>query len=96
MRFDGRNVFEAMGKRPLLSEAPGSGYEKKALIIGKHKLICSKDDGVEWVFNLEKDPQEQNPIVDKEVTSVFVEKLHQILREDEKGKIKGIARRKSL
>ncbi len=51
----------------------------------------SKDDNIEWVFDLEKDPQEQHPIVDKEVTSVFVEKLHQILRDDEKWKIKEIA-----
>ena len=94
MRFDGRNIFEAGEERPLLSEAVMSGYEKKALVIGKYKLIYSKDDGIEWVFDLERDPQEQHPIVDKEVTSVFVEKLHHILREDEKRKIKEIARKK--
>jgi len=96
MRFDGRNIFEIEGERPLMSEAVCAGYEKKALIIGRHKLIYSKDDGIEWVFDLEKDPEEQHPIVDKEVTSVFVEKLHQILREDEKRKIREIARKKSL
>ena len=60
------------------------------------KLIYSKGDGIEWVFDLEKDPQEQNPILDKEVTSVFVEKLLQMLREDEKRKIRAIARKKSI
>ena len=91
MRFDGRSVFKSGKDSILLNEASGYGHEKKALIIGRYKLIYSKDDGVEWLFDLEKDPQEQDPIVDKEVTSVFVEKLHQILREDEKRKIKEIA-----
>lgn len=96
IRFDGRNIFETEEERTLLSEAVSSGYEKKALIAGRYKLIYSKDDRIAWVFNLEKDPQEQHPIVDKEVTSVFVEKLHQMLREDEKRKISGVARKKSL
>ena len=91
MSFDGRNIFEAGDDRPLLSEASGSGYEKKVLIIGRYKLLYSKDDGIEWVFDLEKDPQEQHPIMDKEVTSVFVDKLLQMLRDDEKRKIREIA-----
>ena len=96
IRFDGVNIFEAQGERALLSEASGYGHEKKALIIGRYKLVYSKGDGIEWVFDLEKDPQEQHPIMDKEVTSVFVDKLHQILREDEKRKIREIAGKKSL
>ena len=96
IRFDGRNIFKTEGERPLLSEASISGYEKKALVVDRYKLIYSKDDGIEWVFDLEKDPEEQHPIVDKEVTSIFVEKLHQILREDEKRKIREIAGKKSL
>lgn len=96
MRFDGRNVFDAEGERPLLNEASGYGYEKKALIVGKYKLIYSKDDRVEWLFDLEKDPREQHPIADREVTSVFVEKLHRMLREDEEKRIREIARKKRL
>lgn len=96
MRFDGRNIFEAGEERPLLSEAVMSGYEKKALVVGKYKLIYSEDDDIQWLFDLEKDPQEQHPIVDKEVTSIFVEKLHQMQREDEKRKIKEIARKKGM
>jgi len=96
MRFDGLNIFQREEERPLLSEAVSCGYEKKALIIGRHKLIYSKDDGIEWLFNLEKDPHEQHPITDIAVTSVFVEKLLYILREDEKRKIREIARKKSL
>jgi len=96
MRFDGRNIFEAAEERSLLSEAAMSGYEKKALVVGKYKLIYSEDDRIEWLFDLERDPQEQHPIVDKEVTSIFVNKLHQILREDEKRKIKEIARKRGM
>ena len=96
IRFDGQNIFEIEGERLLLSEACRSGYEKKALIMGRYKLIYSKDDGIEWVFNLEKDPQEQHPIVNKEVTSIFMEKLLRMLREDEKRKIREIARKKNL
>ena len=96
MRFNGQNIFEIEGERFLLSEASSWGYEKKALVAGRYKLIYSKDDGIEWVFDLEKDPQEQHPIVDKEVTSIFVDKLLQILREDEKRKIKEITRKKGM
>jgi len=95
MRFDGQNIFETEGERPLLSEASAFGYEKKALVIGRYKLIYSKDDGIEWLFDLENDPQEQHPIVNREVTSVFVEKLLQMLKEDEKRRIREIARKKS-
>jgi len=94
MRFDGQNIFETKGERPLLSEASASGYEKKALVIGRYKLIYSKDDGIEWLFDLENDPQEQHPIVDREVTSIFVGKLLQMLKEDEKRRIREIARKK--
>jgi len=99
IRFDGWNIFsntETESERPLLSEACGYGYEKKALVIGRYKLIYSKDDEVEWVFDLEEDPKEQHPIVDREVTSVFVDKLRHMLKEDEKRKIREIARKRSL
>lgn len=73
MRFDGVNIFESDTERPLLNEASSTGYEKKALVISRYKLIYSKDDGIAWLFDLEKDPREQHPIVDKEITSVFSE-----------------------
>jgi arylsulfatase A-like enzyme len=96
MRFDGRNIFKTEGEVPLLSESCRSGYEKKALIIGTYKLLYSEGDGIEWVFDLEKDPYEQHPIVDKEVTSTFVDKLLHMLKEDEKRNIREIARKKFL
>jgi arylsulfatase A-like enzyme len=96
IRFDGRNIFKTDGERPLLSEASGSGYEKKALVVGRYKLICSKDDEIAWLFDLERDPYEQHPIADRQVTSVYVDKLNQMLKEDEKRKIREIAKKKSL
>lgn len=96
IRFDGENVFKAEGERPLLSEACLIGYEKKALVVGRYKLIYSRDDGIEWLFDLERDPQEQHPIVDRQITSVYVDKLLQILKEDEKGKIREIAKKRNL
>ena len=96
MNFDGRYIFNAVDERPLLCEASAYGYEKKALIIGKYKLIYSKGDGVEWLFDLEKDPLEQHPILDRELTSIFVDKLLEMLREDEKSYIREILSRKSM
>jgi arylsulfatase A-like enzyme len=96
MRFDGQNVFETDEERPLLSEASGFGYEKKALVMGRYKLVYSKGDGIEWVFNLEKDPEEQHPITDRKVTSIFAEKLSQILTKDEKLRVKEVIKKKGL
>ncbi len=96
MRFHGQNIFESDGEKPLLSEASAIGYEKKVLVVGRYKLIYSRDDGVEWLFDLEKDPQEQHPIVDKEVTSVFVGTLLQMLRSDDRSKIREFVKRKGL
>ncbi|KUK17259.1 sulfatase [Thermococcus sibiricus] len=85
LTFDGQNLFKVKEKkRPLLAEAVGYGYEKKALILGRYKLLYAPEDGVQWVFDLKKDPYEQHPIKDGEVTSIFVEKLNRTLRESEK------------
>ncbi|AFK22066.1 sulfatase [Pyrococcus sp. ST04] len=88
LTFDGQDLFKVKNKkRPLLSEAVGYGYEKKALILGRYKLIYSPDDNVQWLFDLKKDPYEQHPIKDEEVTSIFVDKLNKMLREDERKKL---------
>jgi len=93
-KLDGQSVFKIKRNQPLLSEAMAYGYEKKALIFGKFKLIFSKEDGVEWVFDLKNDPKEQHPIMDRELTSIFVDKLAQIFIEDEQRKIREIIKRK--
>ncbi|OGO04731.1 MAG: hypothetical protein A2Y91_07265 [Chloroflexi bacterium RBG_13_54_8] len=88
VRFDGQDLFsEYCGERHLLSESTGYGYEKKAMIVGRYKLIYSKEDGVQWLFDLEKDPQERCPIVDDALTSVFVERLNRMMMEDERRRV---------
>ena len=89
LSFDGLNLFESKEKRALLSEAVSHGYEKKALVMGGFKLIYSKHDGIAWVFDLEKDSEEQNPITDEKLVSVFVDKLNRILAKRGKLKIRG-------
>ena len=79
--FDGMNMFKAPKKRLILSENTIHGYEKKALIYGKLKLIYSKDDGIAWIFNLKNDPKEQNPIIDDELSKIFMEKLSKVTSE---------------
>jgi membrane-anchored protein YejM (alkaline phosphatase superfamily) len=96
LRFDGQSVFaniDSIEPRPLLCEACAFGYEKKALIVGSQKLIYSKEDRIEWVFDLENDPLEQNPITDPKITSPMVNRLQMILREDERLRIREAKRR---
>jgi len=97
LEFDGQSIFnEQEPERPLLSEGAEYGYEKKALIIGRFKLIYSPDDGVAWVFDLEKDPQELHPITDQRVVSVFVDKLSEIQKRSKKRRIREIIAEKNL
>lgn len=65
-------------------------------MVADDELGYLKDDGIEWVFDLEKDPHEKHPIVDREITSVFVERLHRMLREGEKTRAREIAAKKRL
>jgi arylsulfatase A-like enzyme len=97
LKFDGQSILSKQkSKRPLLSEASVYGYEKKSLIIGKFKLIYSQDDGVAWVFDLEKDPQELHPITDQGVVSMFVDKLSEIQRRDKTRRIRETVKEKNL
>lgn len=58
--------------RPLLSEAAGYGYEKKALVISSRKLILSQGDGVRWIFRLDIDSDERIPLeASKEINDVL-------------------------
>ena len=97
LKFDGQSIFgEQKPGRPLLSEACGYGYEKKALIIGRFKLVYSQDDAVAWVFDLEKDPQELHPITDQGVVSIFVDKLSEIQKRGKKRRVREIIEEKNL
>ena len=88
MKFDGRNIFRDHGERPLLSEACAYGHEKKALIIGRRKVIYSPDDGVLWAFDLADDPKEQDPITDSRTTSALARELSRILAGDERARVR--------
>lgn len=79
--FDGANIFKAPEKRLILSENTIHGHEKRALIYGRLKFMHSQEDNVAWTFNLEKDPTEQNPIADDELSKMFIEKLSRITSE---------------
>ena len=92
--LDGNNVFKNKDNRILLSEAVGYGYEKKALVGNRYKLLYSKNDDVQWVFDLKKDPEEQLPIKDKEIISSFLSRLQKIVERDEKMRVKEIIKRK--
>ena len=62
LKLDGINFLKE--KRDYtISEGIAYGYEKKAVIKPPYKLIYSKEDGVKWLFNLESDPKEQNPVL---------------------------------
>ncbi|GAB6136517.1 sulfatase [Thermococcus prieurii] len=80
--LDGRSLSRKPRKF-LLSEATGYGYEKKALTVGGVKLLYAPEDGVEWVFLLERDPGETKPITDRELVEVMRKKLLSILARDE-------------
>ncbi|AEH25446.1 sulfatase [Pyrococcus yayanosii] len=76
--FDGINIFKAPKKRLILSENTIHGHEKKALVYGKLKFMYSPGDNVAWIFNLKNDPNEQNPIIDEELSEMFIEKLSKV------------------
>ncbi|WP_456423178.1 sulfatase [Thermococcus sp.] len=81
-KLDGRPLNEK--PRPfLMSEATGYGYEKKAFIVNGLKFLYAPDDGVEWVFLMNRDPQESNPLKDADITENMRKKLLSILARDE-------------
>jgi len=96
LRLDGENIYDFNNDRALLCEASATGYERKALIFKQYKLMYSPDDNVEWLFDLKNDCDEQRPIKDRSVTSIYVEKLLNIMREDEKRNVRQIKIRKNI
>lgn len=96
-KLDGISLFQKRDKkRPILSEATGAGYEKKALIIDKYKLLYSPHDHVEWIFDLKSDPHERNPISDEKLVKLFRGKLRRLYQKDEAEKISQIVRSQKL
>ncbi|WP_297471186.1 sulfatase [Thermococcus sp.] len=81
-KTDGRSLLKRP-KKFILSEATGYGYEKKAFIVKDWKLLYAPDDKVEWLFSLDRDKHELNPIKDADVIKPFKERLLSILARDE-------------
>ncbi|WP_297500356.1 sulfatase [Thermococcus sp.] len=59
--FNGVSLFRER-KKPVLSEGVSSGYEKKALIDGRYKLLHAPGDGVKWVFDYVSDSRDIRPL----------------------------------
>jgi len=79
-KMDGIPLQETQPKnRVILTEAAGYGYEKKALLWKNFKLLHAKEDNVKWVFNLKKDPAENNPITNSEVVEIFEDMLKKLM-----------------
>jgi len=82
-KLDGYSLLDDVPKdRYILSEAVGYGYEKKALIKGKYKLLYAGHDGVRWVFDLESDPYERKPILKEDIALSLIKELKKILAKD--------------
>lgn len=95
LEFDGISLFKTQNNRDFIfNESIGYGHEKKALITNGYKLIYSKDDNVQWVFDLKKDPEERYPILDEDITSLLLSKLRKIFTENEKLNIKEMVKNK--
>lgn len=78
--FDGYSLLRGLpADRWVLSEAVAYGYEKKALIVGRYKLLYSEGDRVAWVFDLERDPYERSPMDSGELVSHMVNRLKRVL-----------------
>jgi len=89
LNYEGKHLFDGLvfGKRKMndiiISEAPYYGYtKKKAIIQYPFKLITSPDDGVDLLFNINKDTEENEPIYDNQLIVTLKNSL-QIVKNDE-------------
>ena len=69
-QFNGSNIFETSEDRAILCEESCYGYKKESILYKQWKLIFSKCDGVELLYDLSSDPKEQ-----KNLSSQKVKKL---------------------
>ena len=62
IQIDGHRLFDNSEERCILSEGIAYGYEKKAILRNNWKLIHSKGDNVDLLFNLSEDPKEKQDL----------------------------------
>jgi arylsulfatase A-like enzyme len=96
--FNGVSLFNAhkLKDRPLLSESIAYGYEKKTLIMGDYKLLYSPRENVKWLFDLDKDPKELNPITGDELVNEFISRLEKFILKSRLQLVKGLAKRPGI
>lgn len=70
---DGRSLVGSGGSglagRPVLAESLAYGFEKKAVILGDHKLLAGAREGYERLFALGSDRREVRVVEDRDVTA---------------------------
>jgi arylsulfatase A-like enzyme len=77
MDFQGIDLFDDdFSNRIILSEDVHSGYEKKAVIKGKYKLIVSEGDDITLLFDIHNDPREKNNLTQENPKIVSTLKEH--------------------
>ncbi|MFC1634148.1 sulfatase-like hydrolase/transferase [Planctomycetota bacterium] len=62
LELDGRSLFDNSEERFVLSEGIAYGNEKKAILRKNWKLIHSKSDKINLLFDLSRDPKEQHDL----------------------------------
>ncbi len=66
-RFSGTDLYQIPDDRAVLCEENCYGYEKKAVLYKNWKLISSRGDGVELLYDLSSDPKEKKDLSDREI-----------------------------
>jgi len=68
INFDGLDIFNSFtGERAIYSQDICRGYEKQGIRKGNLKLIHDKEEDIDLLFDLSKDPREKNPLNDNEL-----------------------------
>ena len=60
--FDGKSLTQDVSDRNVLCESTLYGFERKALIRGRTKVVSSPGEAGCWLYDLERDPDERHPL----------------------------------
>ena len=77
--LDGFPLQDPPKNRVILTEAIGYGYEKKSIIVNDFKFLHAPVDNVKWLFILNRDSEEKQPITDEKLIEMFDHKLKKTL-----------------
>jgi arylsulfatase A-like enzyme len=78
---------EELSARPIFAEALGSGHEKKAVIMGDHKMIYTATSNKFELYNLKNDPKESKNLILKApaIESTMVQALQPFVEQSRAG-----------